>query len=84
MKKVYVKVNVDFDSDGNMVPKRIIWEDGTDYEIDRILAYSPREARRDIGAAGTLVCRGERLNTAAFSGILEYRGDTDVRTLHAV
>lgn len=52
MKKVYVKVNVDFDSDGNMVPKRIIWEDGTDYEIDRILAYSPREARRDIAAAG--------------------------------
>ena len=52
MKKVYVKVNVDFDSDGNMVPKRIIWEDGTDYEIDSILSYSPREARKDIGAAG--------------------------------
>ena len=52
MKKVYVKVNVDFDSDGNMVPKRIIWEDGTDYEIDSILSYSPREARKDIGAEG--------------------------------
>ncbi len=27
--KVYVPVSVDFDEDGNILPKEITWEDGT-------------------------------------------------------
>lgn len=37
MRKVYVCVNVQFDADGTMYPKAIRWENGTLYEIDRIL-----------------------------------------------
>ena len=35
--KVYVPVEVEFRSDGVMLPREIVWEDGTRYEIDRIL-----------------------------------------------
>ncbi len=35
--KVYVPVDVEFRSDGTMLPRIIVWEDGTRYEIDRIL-----------------------------------------------
>jgi len=35
--KVYVEVNADFREDGIMLPREITWEDGTKYEIDRIL-----------------------------------------------
>lgn len=35
--KTYVKVTVLYDEDGNVTPLSIQWEDGRDYEIDRIL-----------------------------------------------
>ena len=35
--KVYVPVKVDFSENGKMIPRQITWEDGTKYEIDRIL-----------------------------------------------
>lgn len=35
--KVYVAVSVDFNADGVMLPRQIVWEDGAHYEIDRVL-----------------------------------------------
>lgn len=35
--KVYVAVKADFAENGRMIPRQITWEDGTKYEIDRIL-----------------------------------------------
>ena len=35
--KVYVAVKADFREDGIMMPREITWEDGTKFEIDRIL-----------------------------------------------
>ena len=35
--KVYVAVKADFNEDGIMLPREIIWEDGTKYAIDRVL-----------------------------------------------
>ena len=35
--KVYLGVEVDFGSDGVMLPRTIIWEDGTRFEVDRVL-----------------------------------------------
>ena len=35
--KVYVPVDVVFRSDGTMLPRMIVWEDGTKYEIDKII-----------------------------------------------
>ena len=34
--KVYVGVKADFREDGVMLPRRIVWEDGREYDIDRI------------------------------------------------
>ena len=39
--KVYVDVNVDFDTDGNMRPRELIWEDGKKFQIDRVLDVRP-------------------------------------------
>ena len=35
--KIYVDVHVEFRSDGIMLPREIIWEDGRRFEIDRVL-----------------------------------------------
>ena len=35
--KVYVAVKADFREDGIMLPRVITWENGEEYEIDRIL-----------------------------------------------
>lgn len=35
--KVYVAVKADFNEEGLMLPREIIWEDGMKYEIDRVL-----------------------------------------------
>lgn len=34
--KVYVAVNASFDEDGRMIPKLLVWEDGTKYPIDKV------------------------------------------------
>ena len=36
--KTYVPVQVIFDTNGNMKPSALAWEDGTVFEIDRVLA----------------------------------------------
>lgn len=35
--KVYVEVVAKFDPEGNLQPQSIRWEDGTVYEIDKVL-----------------------------------------------
>ena len=35
--KVYVGVRAAFEADGRMFPKALTWEDGTVYEVDRVL-----------------------------------------------
>jgi hypothetical protein len=37
IEKRYVAVDVSFDDQGKMTPKRIYWEDGHKYEIDKVL-----------------------------------------------
>ena len=34
--KKYIQVNVDYMPDGRMIPRRVTWEDGHSYEIDRV------------------------------------------------
>jgi hypothetical protein len=56
----YVDVNVDFDKDGRMLPKTLIWEDGHRYEIDRIKAIQPAPALKAGGQGDryTIVIEG--------------------------
>ena len=35
--KVYVRVNAEFDKDGFVHPKSIIWNNGIEYEINKVL-----------------------------------------------
>ena len=47
--KVYVSVKVDFDPNGRMIPRSLLWEDGHEYEIDRVLDVRPAYAERAGG-----------------------------------
>lgn len=47
--KVYVPVEVQFRSDGVMLPRMITWEDGTNYEIDRVTDIRQAAAMRAGG-----------------------------------
>lgn len=49
--KVYVEVTAVFDVEGRLRPKSIRWEDGTVYEIDRVLDVC-RAASLKAGGAG--------------------------------
>ncbi len=47
--KVYVNVKVDFRADGVMLPRKITWEDGREYEIDRVSDIRQAAAMRAGG-----------------------------------
>lgn len=49
-RKVFVKVNVDFDTQGQMLPLAVTWEDGRVFAVDRVT-----DARRAVSmkAGGT-------------------------------
>lgn len=36
-KKVFVEVTAKFDTEGKIIPLSLLWEDGTIYEINRVL-----------------------------------------------
>ena len=59
--KVYVPVKADFDADGNIRPYEITWEDGTRYQIDRVLDVRQAAAMRSGGQGDryTVVIQGE-------------------------
>ncbi len=56
--KVYVDVTVVF-SDGEMIPKSLIWEDGTRYEFDKVEKIGRRANKR---AGGCGICYLGRVN----------------------
>jgi hypothetical protein len=47
--KVYVKVTAAFSNDGKMMPLSLVWEDGQEYVIDRILDVRPAAAMKAGG-----------------------------------
>jgi len=47
--KTYVSVTADFNSDGVMFPRTLVWEDGMTYEIDRVLDIRPAPALKAGG-----------------------------------
>lgn len=48
--KVYVEVQVTFTEEGQMRPRSIRWEDGEEFEIDRV---------KDIKQAAAMKCGGQ-------------------------
>ena len=49
--KTYVDVLVDFDTEGNMRPKQILWKDGRKYDIDKVLDVRPAASLK-VGGQG--------------------------------
>ena len=47
--KVYVAVNVHFTEEGRMLPRSLVWEDGLEYEIDRVKDIRPTYAQKAGG-----------------------------------
>lgn len=60
--KVYVQVNADFNPDGLMLPRELIWEDGEKYIIDRVINIE-QAATMKAGGQGdryTILVRGHK------------------------
>lgn len=47
--KVYVPVTADFNENGKIIPRRIVWEDGMSYPIDRVIDVRSSNAARAGG-----------------------------------
>ena len=47
--KVYVAVSADFNNEGVMIPRSLVWEDGTTYTIDRVTEIRQAAAMRAGG-----------------------------------
>ena len=48
--KVYVEVNEDHKTDGTILPRSFLWEDGRRYAIDRIIDIRPAVSTKAGGA----------------------------------
>ena len=60
--KVYVGISASFDAEGRMLPRALIWEDGTVYEIDRVLDIRQAAAMKAGGQGDryTISVKGQR------------------------
>ena len=60
--KVYVQVNADFNIDGVMLPRELVWEDGEKYTIDRVVDIRQAAAMKAGGQGDryTIEVRGCR------------------------
>ena len=60
--KVYVKVDVGFDELGRMLPRSLVWEDGTTYSIDRVTDIRQAAAMKAGGQGDryTICVQGKR------------------------
>ena len=60
--KVYVRVNADFRADGVMLPRVITWEDGEEYDIDKIKDIQQAAAMKAGGQGDrcTIIVRGRQ------------------------
>ena len=60
--KVYVAVKADFNEEGIMLPRELTWEDGTRYEIDRVLDIRQAAAMKAGGQGDryTVIINGKQ------------------------
>ncbi len=56
-RKVYVDVIALFTSEGQVMPHRVRWEDGTVFTVDRVLDVRPAAATKAGGCGMRYTCR---------------------------
>jgi len=64
MRKIFVEVKARFTKEGEVIPISFIWEDGNEYEIDRIYDKRPAPALK-VGGQGirfTCMVMGKMIN----------------------
>lgn len=64
--KVYVAVKADFAENGKMIPREITWEDGSKYEIDRVLDVRQAAAMKSGGQGDRYTVRIGRQQSYLF------------------
>ena len=59
--KKYIRIVVEFERDGTLLPIRIIWDNGAEYPISKILdvRYFSSERERASGIKYTCLIRGK-------------------------
>lgn len=57
VRKVYVEVTARFDVDGNITPLSVTWEDGTVYEIDKVVDQRRAASLKAGGIGMRYTCR---------------------------
>lgn len=55
--KVYVEVTAAFSPQGDVVPLSVRWQDGTVFEVDRVLDVRPSAALKAGGCGMRYTCR---------------------------
>ena len=55
--KINLKVNADFDLNGQIIPKAIEWEDGRIFTIDRVLDVRRATSLKAGGVGVRYICR---------------------------
>jgi len=60
--KVYVEVDASFREDGYMLPKSLVWEDGTTYKIDKVIDIRQAAAMKAGGQGDryTIIINGKQ------------------------
>ena len=56
-RKVNVEVDVHFDTDGNMLPTAIKWEDGRVFAVDKVLDVRQAASMKSGGQGMRYLCR---------------------------
>jgi hypothetical protein len=56
-RKKYVEVTARFDTEGRIIPLKILWEDGASFFIDRVLDVRPAASLKAGGAGIRYTCR---------------------------
>ncbi len=56
-RKVVVRVLAEFDEQGQVRPRSIVWEDGRSYAIDRVLDVRPAASLKVGGSGIRYTCR---------------------------
>ncbi len=65
-KKTYVEVTARFDTDGRILPLKILWHDGSNFFIDKVLDVRPAASLKAGGAGIRYTCRINRQETYLF------------------
>jgi len=55
--KSFVKVKAEFDLDGNITPISFIWENGREYELDRVITSCRSASLKSGGLGIRYTCR---------------------------